>query len=191
MTFAALLAEVRACTFCADRLALGPRPIVQAASTARLLIVGQAPGRRVHLSGVPWDDDSGMRLRDWLGIAPAIFYDPARVALMPMGLCYPGTAGGADLPPCAECAPRWHPRLLAAMPCVMLTLLIGGFAQTRYWTRTSGKLTERVAAWRDAPPGVLALPHPSWRVVGWMKRQPWFETELLPELRCKVAAAVA
>ena len=185
-----LLRQIRACAVCAD-LPLGPRPVVQAGAGARLLIIGQAPGTAVHASGVPWDDPSGERLRDWTGITPSLFYDPARVALMPMGFCYPGKGAAADLPPRTECAPLWHARLRALLPGVRLTLLVGHHAQDHYLAG-GGKMTmtERVRSFAAAPDGLFSLPHPSWRSTGWMRRNPWFEAELLPVLRARVAAAL-
>jgi uracil-DNA glycosylase len=169
-----LLSQIRACTHCAAHLPHGPRPIVQASATARLLVIGQAPGSKVHASGIPWNDDSGNRLFDWLGLDSARFHDPALVALMPMGFCYPGSDGHADKLPRCE-----------------LILLIGGHAQLRYlpdWKKLS--MTERVQRWREAPAPYLPLPHPSWRVVRWMKHNPWFEAELLPVFRDRIATVI-
>ncbi len=186
-----LLADVRACRVCAASLPHGPRPVVQASVGARVLIVGQAPGSKVHASGVPWDDDSGDRLRAWTGLPRETFYDPARVALMPMGFCYPGKASGGDLPPRPECAPLWHPRLLAAMPEVRLTLLVGQYAQKAWLPRElRPSLTEAVRRHAEAPGGLFPLPHPSWRSRIWMKGNPWFEAKVLPTLRQKIAAAL-
>ena len=184
----ALLVEVRACTVCAASLPLGPRPVLRAASSARLLIVGQAPGTRVHASGIPWDDPSGVRLREWLALDDAAFYDERWVAIMPMGLCYPGKQrGGGDCPLRPECAPRWRARVRALLPKVELTLLVGAYAQAYYLPELArATMTERVRAFADAPRGMFPLPHPSWRVQGWMKRNPWFESELLPVLRERV-----
>ncbi|MBX9697811.1 MAG: uracil-DNA glycosylase family protein [Acetobacteraceae bacterium] len=188
---AALLAEIRGCAVCAAHLALGPRPIVQIAAGARLVIIGQAPGAKVHASGVPWQDDSGERLREWTGLSAASFYDAEQVALLPMGFCYPGAAQGADLPPRPECAPLWHARALAAMPQCRLTLLVGLHAQRRYLDAPRAlTLTQAVRAFRDAPPGCFPLPHPSWRSTGWMRRNPWFAAEVLPALRAAVGAAL-
>jgi uracil-DNA glycosylase len=185
-----LLVQIRACTACAD-LPLGPRPVVQAGAGARILIIGQAPGTAVHASGVPWDDPSGERLREWTGIAPAQFYDPDRVALMPMGFCYPGKGSSADLPPRRECAPLWHARLRALLPAVRLTLLVGHHAQDHYLPRAAGRtMTQAVRDFAGAPPGLFPLPHPSWRSTGWMRNNPWFEAEVLPVLRARVAAAL-
>lgn len=161
------------------------------AATARLLIVGQAPGRRVHESGIPWNDPSGDRLRDWLQLDPDAFYDTTRVAILPVGLCYPGTVEGADLPPRPECAPLWHPKLVPQLKHVRLTLLVGSYAQAYYLGagRKPG-LTDTVRAYREYLPRYLPLPHPSWRNSGWLKRNPWFEQELLPELRQLSSAAL-
>ncbi|NQV85028.1 MAG: uracil-DNA glycosylase family protein [Rhodospirillales bacterium] len=183
-----LLAEIRACRICAEHLALGPRPVLRASATAKLLIIGQAPGTRVHESGVPWDDASGERLRDWLGLTPEVFYDVTRVAIMPMGFCYPGSnPKGGDLAPRPECAPAWHGKVMEFIPQVELTLLVGMYAQRQYLGKAAAKtLTETVRAWRDHLPGVLPTPHPSWRVAGWQRKNPWFEKEVLPELRRRV-----
>ena len=188
----ALLAEVRACRLCAADLPLGPRPVLRAGTSARLLIVGQAPGTKVHASGIPWNDKSGERLRDWLQLAPEVFYDESRIAILPMGFCYPGREDrGGDKPPRPECAPTWHPRLRAALPMVELTLLIGLYAQARYLDAArKANLTETVRAWRDYLPARLPLPHPSWRNTAWLRRNPWFETDLLPELRARVRALI-
>jgi uracil-DNA glycosylase len=187
---AKLLGEARACEHCAAHLPLGPRPVLRAAASARLLIVGQAPGTKVHESGVPWNDASGERLRDWLAITPEAFYDERRVAIVPMGFCYPGVnPRGGDNPPRPECAPLWHPPLLATLGKIKLTLLVGSYAQAHYLGKTRGKtLTETVRNWRDYGPKFLPTPHPSWRTVSWQKKNPWYDTELLPELRARVAA---
>ncbi|MEW5769150.1 MAG: uracil-DNA glycosylase family protein [Pseudomonadota bacterium] len=187
-----LLRQVRACTVCAPYLPNPPRPVLRAAATARLLIVGQAPGRRVHDTGIPWNDPSGDRLRDWLGMDRATFYDESRIAIIPTGLCFPGTGKGGDLPPRPECAPLWHPPLRAELPQIRLTLLIGQYAQAYYLgARRKRTLTETVAAWREYLPEYLPLPHPSPRNQLWLKRNPWFEGELLPVLRQKVGEALA
>lgn len=186
---AGLLAEIRGCTVCAPHLAAGPRPIVQFGATAAIVIIGQAPGTRVHDSGVPWDDASGERLRQWTGLLPERFYDPAQVALLPMGFCYPGTGNSGDLPPRPECAPLWHDRVIALLRPERLTLLVGSYAQARYLPQTRRQsLTQRVADWRAHLPAMLPLPHPSWRSTGWMTRNPWFEAEVLPALRARIAA---
>jgi len=187
-----LLAEIRACRICAAHLPLGPRPVLQASATSRLLIVSQAPGRKVHETGIPFNDPSGDRLRDWLGIDKAAFYDAGRVAIVPMGFCFPGTGRGGDLPPRPECAPAWHPRLLPLLKQVQLTLVIGQYAQAGLLGVARGtRLTDTVQAWRDhLAHGRLPLPHPSPRNRLWLARNPWFETELLPVLRERVAAAL-
>ena len=187
-----LLAEIRACQICAAHLPLGPRPVLQASATARLLIVSQAPGRKVHLSGVPFDDVSGDRLRAWMGIDKATFYDARRVAIVPMGFCFPGSANGADLPPRPECAIAWHPRLLPLLKQVQLTLLIGQYAQMGMLGVPRGtKLADTVRAWRQyLPQGKLPLPHPSPRNRPWVMHNLWFESELLPVLRARIAAAL-
>lgn len=188
----ALEADIAACRHCAVRFAAtatahAPRPVTRFSATARLLVAGQAPGARVHASGLPFDDRSGDRLRDWMGVDRATFYDRARIAIAPMAFCFPGyDSTGADLPPPPDCARLWRVRALAAMPQVELTLLVGGAAQN--WALGRGTVTARVRAWRDAPDGLLPLPHPSWRNTAWLKKNPWFETDLLPALRARVAA---
>jgi uracil-DNA glycosylase len=185
-----LLDEIAACTACAAHLPLGPRPVVQASdSRAKILIVGQAPGTKVHASGIPWDDASGLRLRDWLGVTAQQFYDPSLFAIVPMGLCYPGRGKGGDNPPRPECAPLWHDRLRAILPDIRLTLLIGAYAQAHYLgNRRKATLGETVRAWRDyIDNGYLPLVHPSPRNHIWLKRNPWFEAEIVPYLREHVA----
>nr|WP_246152040.1 uracil-DNA glycosylase family protein [Roseospira navarrensis] len=177
---------------CAAHLPLGPRPVLRARATARLLIVGQAPGTRVHATGIPWNDPSGDRLRAWMGVDRETFYDEDRVAIVPMGLCYPGRLPrGGDAPQRPDCAPTWHPPLLAGLPRVGLTLLVGQYAQARYLgDRRARTMTETVRGFAAplAEAGRLPLPHPSWRNTAWLRRNPWFETELLPVLRARVAA---
>jgi uracil-DNA glycosylase len=182
-----LLAAIRACEQCSAHLPHGPRPVVQASPTARLLIVGQAPGRRVHDTGIPWNDPSGDRLRRWLQMPREVFYDEGKVAIVPTGFCYPGKGRSGDLPPRPECAPAWHAPLLQLMPEVQLTLLIGRRAQ-EYYLRDNGRrtLTETVAAWRDYLPQYLPLPHPSPRNIAWFKANPWFEREVVPELQRRI-----
>jgi uracil-DNA glycosylase len=184
-----LLSEAKACRVCEKHLPHAPRPVFRFGAGARLLIVGQAPGRRVHESGIPWNDPSGDVLRGWLGMQRDAFYDAARIAIVPVGLCYPGTVGGADLPPRRECAPLWQPRFRAALPAVRLTLLVGSYAQA-FYLKDSRKatLSETVRAWRDYLPEFFVLPHPSWRNLGWQKKNPWFAKEVLPELRKRVRA---
>jgi uracil-DNA glycosylase len=185
---ASLLREIRACRVCAAHLPLGPRPVLRAKASARLLIIGQAPGTKVHESGIPWNDRSGDRLRDWLQLDREDFYDESRVAIVPMGFCYPGVdKNGGDRPPRKECAPLWHDRVMRRLPNIALTLLVGSYAQAYYLeARRQATMTATVRAWRQYLPGCLPLPHPSWRNIGWLKRNPWFEGELLPNLRGRV-----
>jgi len=182
-----LLASVRACTVCSDFLAAGPRPVVQFSETARIVIIGQAPGSRVHASGVPWNDPSGDRLRGWTGLSKGQFYDPARVALVPMGFCYPGKGKGGDLPPRPECAPLWHARIMALLPADRLTLLVGTYAQRAYLKLPKGAtLMETVREFHGFGPRFFPLPHPAWRSAIWMKRNPWYERDVLPALQADV-----
>ena len=183
-----LLSEIRACRICEKHLPLGPRPVLRAAVSARLVIIGQAPGTRVHESGVPWDDASGERLRSWLDLDPEHFYDESRVAIVPMGFCYPGVAkNGGDKPPRPECAAAWHGLLLEHLENVDLTLLVGSYAQKYYLGSDMRRtMTETVADWRTYLPSLLPLPHPSWRNTAWLKRNLWFDSELVPELRRRV-----
>lgn len=190
----ALLAEIGACRACAHELPHEPRPVVRVSGQTRLLICGQAPGRRVHESGLPFDDPSGDRLRSWMGIDSETFYGHPAIGVAAMAFCYPGTApgGGGDYAPPERCATLWRSRLLAALPKVELTLLVGGYAQVWALGKTGGaSMTARVRAWRDHPPGVLPLPHPSWRNTAWLKRNPWFEAEVAPYLRGRVAEILA
>ena len=182
-----LLNEIGSCTVCSSFFVHSPRPVVKASRSAKLLIIGQAPGRRVHESGIPWDDASGKNLRDWLGLSDDIFYDEERVALIPMGFCYPGSGKSGDLPPRPECAPLWHERLLQACESVQLTLLIGQYAQ-KYYLSSNAKsnLTETVKSYTDYLPHYFPLPHPSPRNRIWMKKNPWFESNLMPELKKRV-----
>jgi uracil-DNA glycosylase len=187
---AALTAEIGACRACAVHLPLGPRPVVRVSSSARVLITGQAPGTRVHATGVPWNDASGERLRGWLGLTRAQFYDTARVAIVPMGFCYPGRlANGGDAPPRRECAPLWRARLLAQMPELRLTLLVGSYAIAH--TFGPGPMSGQVARFRALLPDRCALPHPSWRTIAWQRRNPWFAADLLPALRAVLHAELA
>ena len=202
--FASFADRLKACRVCRDAperagpLPHEPRPIVQGSGEARLLIASQAPGNRAHQSGRPFQDPSGIRLRDWLGLDEPVFYDPRRVAIVPMGHCFPGydTAGG-DLPPRRECAPLWREEALAALPRIELVLAIGQYAQAWHLRGRERSLTETVRSWREIldgsgeGPRVLPLPHPSWRNSGWLMRHPWFGAELLPRLRAEVAALVA
>jgi uracil-DNA glycosylase len=186
--FRDLLAQVSACRICEKELPLGPRPVVRMEATAKLLIIGQAPGTKVHESGIPWNDASGDRLRDWLAVDRDTFYDPSRVAIMPMGFCYPGVLPrGGDKPPRPECAPEWHDKLLGRLPSLELILLSGQYSQAYYLKKRRGKtLTETVSNWRDYLPEYLPLPHPSWRTLSWAKKNPWFETDVIPELQTRV-----
>ena len=185
-----LLGEIGACRLCAGDLppGLAPRPVLRAAASARVMIVGQAPGRRVHETGIPWNDASGRRLRQWLDLDADTFYDARRIAIVPVGFCYPGTnPNGGDLPPRPECAPRWHPPLRTALGRVELTLLVGRYAQTVYLGRRGrATMTETVRNTADYLPEFFPTPHPSWRTTHWLKRNPWFEAELVPEMRRRV-----
>ena len=182
-----LLSEAKACRVCEKHLE--PRPVFRVGAKARLLIVGQAPGRRVHETGLPWNDPSGDVLREWLGMERAAFYDTSRIAIVPIGLCYPGTVDGADLPPRRECAPLWQARFRAALPDVALTLLVGSYAQAFYLgERKQRTLGETVKAYEKYLPEFFPLPHPSWRNLGWLKRNPWFAKDVLPALRRRVRA---
>lgn len=184
-----LLQRIDACRQCEAQFGFTPRPVVQAGTGARLLIVGQAPGSRVHATGIPWNDPSGARLRSWLGMDAQRFYDPQQVAIIPAALCYPGKGKSGDLPPPKVCAPLWHPPLLQQLPNLRLTLLIGQYAQAYYLGRQrQATLTATVQAWRRYLPDYLPLPHPSPRNQGWWKQHPWFGEELLPELRVRVQA---
>ena len=187
-----LLHEIRGCTACAAHLPLGPRPTLRASTTATLVLVGQAPGTRVHETGIPWNDASGRRLRCWLALDAAVFYDERRVAIVPMGFCYPGrNANGGDRPPRPECAPLWHDDVRRHMPEIQLTLLVGSYAQAHYLgKRRKATMTATVRAWSEYLPAFLPLPHPRWRTVGWEKRNPWFADNVLPVLRERVAAAL-
>ena len=182
---AAAVREAKACRLCAAYLPLGPRPVLLVRPTTRLLIVSQAPGTKVHETGLPFNDRSGDRLRDWLGIDRDTFYNHPSLGIMPVGMCYPGVdAKGGDKPPMKVCAPTWHPRIRPLLTQVKLTLLVGTYAQAFYLgQRRKGSMTETIAAWKDYLPEFLPLPHPSWRNTGWLKRNPWFEREVLPHLR--------
>jgi uracil-DNA glycosylase len=187
-TLAQAVAAARACRLCADILPLGPRPVLQVSAEARLFIAAQAPGTKVHETGLPFNDASGDRLRDWLGVDRDTFYGDKRIGIMGMGMCYPGRdAHGGDKPPIPRCAPTWHPRIRPLLPKVELTLLIGIYAQRFYLgARRKASVGETVAAWREYLPELLPLPHPSWRNTGWLKRNPWFEREVVPDLRRRV-----
>ena len=189
-----LLARVESCDICAPHLPLGPRPVVRMRQTARLLIIGQAPGTKVHETGIPWNDPSGNRLREWLQLDKEAFYDAGRIAIMPMGFCYPGrNPKGGDMPPRPECAPKWHDQLRAHLPGVELTLLVGSYAQKHYLGRSmASTMTETVrnfASYLEG--GFLPVPHPSWRTTAWLKKNPWFDDEVLPALRARVRVLTA
>ncbi len=185
-----LLPRVRACRICEPSLPFGARPVVQLHEKARILIAGQAPGRKVHESGVPFDDVSGDRLRDWLGVDRDAFYDPKLFAILLMGFCYPGTGKSGDLPPRPECAATWHASLLATLTHVKLTLVVGQYAQAYHLGVDAGSVTEVVRAWRDHWPAKLPLPHPSPRNQLWVSKNPWFTSEVLPALKRRVKAVL-
>ena len=193
MSLKTILAEIAACRACAGELPHEPRPVVMVSPRTRLLICGQAPGRRVHESGKPFTDPSGDRLRAWMGVDPETFYGRPEIGVAAMAFCFPGTSPkGGDYPPPPRCAQRWRPQLLSALPRVELTLLVGGYAHA--WAlgdRQKANLTETVRAWRDYLPAYLPMPHPSWRNTGWLKRNPWFEDEVTPYLRQRVQAMLA
>ncbi|MEL7535026.1 MAG: uracil-DNA glycosylase family protein [Bacteroidota bacterium] len=187
-----LLAEIRQCRNCEAHLPLGPRPILSAAKEARILLAGQAPGTKVHASGVPWDDQSGKRLREWLDMEPEVFYDPQILAIVPMGFCYPGRAERGDLPPRPECAELWQEKLLAKLPNIKITLAIGQYAIKHHLGKNRKKtLTETVKNWREyLPMGVIPLVHPSPRNIMWRRRNPWFEAEVIPQIRQKIWSTI-
>ncbi|MFD1008025.1 uracil-DNA glycosylase family protein [Oceanisphaera ostreae] len=185
------LMQARACRMCEAHLPLGPRPVLQMAPAARIMIIGQAPGLRVHETGIPWNDPSGDTLRHWLQLSKEQFYNPELLAIMPMGFCYPGRGKSGDLPPRPECAPAWHEPLLEVLPNIELTLLIGQYAQRRYLGRQYKTLTETVRHWREFSPTCLPLPHPSPRNRYWLAKNPWFEQEELPILRQRVHQVLA
>jgi uracil-DNA glycosylase len=189
ISLAVVSREARACDTCASELPFKPKPVFRVGRSARLLIVGQAPGRLVHETGIPWNDPSGEVLRAWLALDRDAFYDTSRVAIVPTGLCYPGTVDGADLPPCAECAPLWQPRFRAALPNIRLTLLVGCYAQAFYLKeRKKETLAKTVRSYREYLPEYFPLPHPSWRNLLWLKRNPWFANAVIPALRRRVKA---
>lgn len=185
-----LLTEIRGCTICAGSLPLGPRPVLQINASARILIAAQAPGRVVHEKGTPFDDLSGDRLRAWMGISREIFYDSSRIAILPMGFCFPGTGASGDLPPRPECAIAWRAPLMAVLEKLELTLVIGRYAQAYHLPRAGVSVTEVVAGWRQHWPEIVPMPHPSPRNNRWLKENPWFETEMLPRLRARVATVL-
>ena len=181
-----LLSEVRACRHCEAELPLGPRPVLSVSESARILVIGQAPGARVHATGIPWNDPSGDRLRAWMGVSRETFYDVSRIAIMPMGFCYPGKGKSGDLPPRRECAGLWHEKILHRLPNIRLTLLVGGYAQRHYLDGRRGSLTATVAVWKEYLPDYFPLVHPSPRNTFWLRQNPWFEELLLPQLRAHV-----
>ena len=184
--FSRLLAEVESCMLCREHLPLGPRPVVQMHPEARILIAGQAPGKRVHDTGIAFNDPSGDRLRDWMGISRDVFYDAKQIALLPMGFCYPGTGKSGDLPPRRECAQRWREQLLTELPNIELTLVLGKYAQNYHLTKANLSLTQRVSDWRSYWPAMVPLPHPSPRNNLWLKKNPWFEKDLVPQIQTRV-----
>ena len=186
-----LLLEIRACQICAAHLPLGPRPVLQVHHEASILIAGQAPGRRVHESGVPFQDPSGVRLRDWMGVSEEIFYDPRRIAILPMGFCFPGSGRSGDNPPRPECAPAWRESVLEHLVGVRLTLVLGRYAQAYHLVGPSRSVTEAVASWREHWPEKLPLPHPSPRNKSWFKKNAWFEQEVLPILRERIEELIS
>ncbi|MGV6858624.1 MAG: uracil-DNA glycosylase family protein [bacterium] len=181
-----LLRQVRDCKLCEKNLPLGPRPVVSLSPSAHILVIGQAPGSKVHTSGIPWDDASGKRLREWMGVELETFYDNRRIAIIPMGLCYPGKGKSGDLPPRKECAPLWHQPLIDHLPELQLTLLIGQYAQKYYLPNPSKTLAATVQRWEEFAPKYLPLPHPSPRNQLWLEKNPWFEAEVVPELQRQV-----
>ncbi|MDS1309740.1 uracil-DNA glycosylase family protein [Marinobacter xiaoshiensis] len=187
LSFEELVQQVRACNLCADFLPLGPRPVVQLSPESRILVVGQAPGRRVHETGVPFNDPSGDRLRQWMGITREEFYDDRKLAILPMGFCYPGTGKSGDLPPRPECAPAWRSALLERLPNIALTLVIGQYAHAWHLPGAKKSVTENVRNWRDFWPENLPMPHPSPRNNLWLRRNPWFESEVIPELQERIS----
>lgn len=185
-----LLAQIRACTICSD-LPLGPKPLLQAGQTAKVLIVGQAPGSKTHVKGRPFDDASGKRLRDWLGVTDSQFYDPANFAIVPMGFCFPGTGRGGDLPPRPECAPQWRQPLLDGLPEIELTLVLGQYAMNWHLPSAKGhSLTKTVERWEEFWPNILPLPHPSPRNIRWFRNNPWFEKDVIPHLQKRIRSLI-
>lgn len=186
-----LLNEIKACTLCKNHLDLGPNPVVAANITSKILIIGQAPGTKVHRSGIPWDDPSGVQLRKWMGINSEVFYDERIVAIVPMGFCYPGKGKTGDLPPRPECAPMWHQALLEKMPEIQLTLLIGQYAQKYYLGKRKKKnLTETVRNYEEYLPTQIPMPHPSPRNRFWLSKNPWFESLIVPRLQRKISSVL-
>ena len=186
LDFDQLVQQVRACTLCKDVLPEGPRPVVQLSRSSRILVVGQAPGRKVHETGIPFNDPSGDRLRQWMGVDREQFYNEEQVAILPMGFCFPGTGKSGDLPPRPECAETWREALLARLEKVGLTLVIGQYAQAWHLPDSGKSVTDNVKAWREYWPGLLPMPHPSPRNIRWLKSNPWFEQEVIPRLQARI-----
>lgn len=179
--------EIAACTHCTAHLPHGPRPVVQFSGNSQIIIIGQAPGSKVHASGIAWDDPSGDRLRQWTGLSKSIFYDPAKIALVPMGFCYPGKGKSSDLPPRKECAPLWHEKILGHLPDDKLTLLVGSYAQQHYLRGSKNMtMTQRVREFDSFGGNIIPLPHPSWRSTGWMRKNPWYEDIIIPKLQAAI-----
>lgn len=189
--FQTLLRDIKNCTLCAAHLPFPPNPILQFSSEAKILIAGQAPGQKAHASGIPFNDPSGDRLREWMGITKEVFYDARQIAILPMGFCFPGTSKKGDLPPRPECAAAWRSALLAHLPKLQLTLVIGHYAHAYHFPEKAMPVTERVQAWQNSVPQVIPLPHPSPRNMSWFKRNPWFNADLLPVLRHHVSRILA
>jgi len=186
-----LLAEVESCVICSEHLPLGPRPVLQLHPDARILIAGQAPGKKVHNTGIPFDDASGNRLREWMGISKDVFYDAKQVAILPMGFCYPGTGKSGDLPPRRECEQHWREQLLAQLSNVEITLVLGKYAQDYHFGKSNSSLTKLVSSWKKYWPTMVPLPHPSPRNNIWLSKNPWFEKELVPSLRTSISTALS
>lgn len=191
LAFDELVTQVRCCRICEDVLPLGPRPVIQVSRSSRILVVGQAPGRKVHDTGLPFNDPSGNRLRDWMGVTREQFYDERNMAILPMGFCYPGTGKSGDLPPRPECAPAWRHQLMEQLEHIELTLVIGRYAHDWHLGNASPKVTENVRNWQEYWPEVVPLPHPSPRNNLWLRRNPWFEEEVVPALRKRVAGLLS
>ena len=189
-SLSSLLNEVRACTICELDLPLGARPVLQLHAKAKILIAGQAPGKKVHDSGVPFDDASGKRLREWLGVTWDVFYDPKQVAILPMGFCFPGSGKSGDLAPRSECAPAWREQLLSHLSQLEVTVVLGRYAQKYHFGEASSSVTDLVKSWRTYWPNMIPLPHPSPRNNIWLRNNPWFEVELLPSLRQRVSESL-
>lgn len=186
-----IVKNAKACAICSEHLPLGPRPVFVIHPESKIVIIGQAPGTKVHASGIPWDDASGRRLREWMGVDEEQFYEARNFAILPMGFCYPGKGKSGDLPPRPECAPQWHSSMLNMMPKVRLILLVGQYAQKYYLQKTAKKtLTETVQCWSEYLPEYLPMPHPSPRNNIWLRKNPWFEKDILPFLKAEVAQAL-